>query len=171
MPRPIAKTVLAVLGWLLLLATIPAGAASAPGACSVTQAQRDVNAAKRAVRRADARLREARHVLSATKAETAEHGARVGRWVRCARRAGYPWSQIGLVMDVTDDESDGIPGIPNAGGSGALGLMQVMPEWADGSKGWYWKQWGLPAKWDRTNPVQTYRHTRRMDWSNWGRRL
>jgi len=158
MPRPIAKTVLAVLGWLLLLATIPAGAASAPGACSVTQAQRDVNAAKRAVRRADARLREARHVLSATKSATERYGSRVGRWTRLSRRVGWPWRAFPTLMYVIHRESRGDPNAKNPA-STASGLLQFLSGWWAG-------------KWSPFDPKQNLRHGykawRDVGWQPWG---
>jgi len=158
-----------LLGGCLLAAGAPATAqASEPGACSVTKAHRAVHAAHRAYVRAASRYREAQRVLRATRAATSAFGSSVGRWVRSARRAGYAWWEMPILMRVIDRESGGDPSVPNAGGSGALGLIQIMPEWADGSKGWYWKQWGLPALWDRTSAWGSLRHGAHMSWSNWG---
>jgi len=142
--------------------------ASPAGACSIAQAKADVVAAKKRVARAEARLTEAKRILAATRSYTSCYGASVGRWTRLGRRSGYTWGEFPTLMRVIDRESRGNPAVPNSGGSGALGLMQVMPEWADGSKDWYWDQWSLSAKWDRTNAPATLKHTVRMNWSNWG---
>lgn len=145
-----------------------ASATTYESACSVTEAHARVHKAARAARRAEARLAEARRVLGATRGYNALYGAGVARWVWLARQSGYQWWEFPILMRVIDRESSGSPTVPNADGSGALGMLQVMPEWADGSKGWYWKQWGLPAAWDRTSPVSTLRHCSHMAWSNWG---
>lgn len=157
-----------LLGAACLAGAGAAGAATGTGACGVDQARHRVRDAERAVARAQARLREARHVESATRDYSGLYGAGVARWVLASRRAGYAWWEMPILMRVIDRESEGDPSVPNAGGSGALGLLQVMPEWADGSKGWYWKQWGLPALWSRTSAWESLRHGSHMAWSNWG---
>ena len=59
-------------------------------------------------------------------------------------------------------------GNPEASNNGFyIGLMQVGPEWANGSKQWYWNQWDLSARWDRTDAHQTFEHTTHMAWSAW----
>ena len=167
--KNVRQKLISVLCGSVLAASLAAPVAAADtGACSVARAKRAYAAASRAVVRAKARKREACHVLSATRRYSGMYGASVGRWTRLARRSGYQWYEFGTLMRVIDRESNGCPTIPNAEGSGALGLLQVMPEWADGSKVDFWGTWDLPAKWDRTNPRQTLRHCVHMAWSNWG---
>jgi soluble lytic murein transglycosylase-like protein len=159
-----------ILKTLLLIATIAClvwlfvaygEAQASSGACSAKQAHRAaVQAAKQA--------REAQRVYRATKVYSARYGKNVGRWVTLARRAGYSWYEFPTLMRVIDRESGGNPAIPNSCGSGALGLLQVMPEWAEGSKSDYWRQWHLSARWNRTNARETLRHCVHMAWSNWG---
>jgi len=165
-------TTVLLAGLLLGAATLAgagtAGAATGTGPCSAKQAHRAVHAAHRAYVRAASRYREAKRVLSKTRAATSTFGSSVGRWVRLARRAGYAWWEMPILMRVVDRESEGDPSVPNTGGSGALGLLQIMPEWADGSKGWYWKQWRLHARWDRTSAWESLRHGSHMGWGNWG---
>jgi hypothetical protein len=124
-----------------------------------------VAVAKRAVARAEARLSAARYVLGKTVYYSGVYGTAVGRWVRLASRH-YSRAELATVMLVVDRESGGSPLAANP--SGALGLLQLMPEWADGSKDWYWSQWSLPARFDRTDPRATFQHATRMAWSNWG---
>jgi len=157
-----------LLGAACLAGAGTAGAATGTEPCGVTQAKRDVRTAHRAYVRAASRYREAQRVLSQTRTYSARYGAAVGRWLFPARRAGYAWWEMPILMRVIDRESGGNPAIPNASGSGALGLLQIMPEWADGSKGWYWKQWGLPSLWSRTSAWESLRHGSHMAWINWG---
>lgn len=106
-------------------------ARAAQGACPIWQAERDVKAAKRAVARAEARLREARRVLAATERATALYGARTGRWARLARRVGWPWPQFPTLMRVMDAESNGSYTAANPY-SGCAGLMQLAACWWSG---------------------------------------
>jgi len=69
-------------------------------------------------------------------------------------------------MRVIDRESGGDPSASNGGVY--IGILQIGAEWADGSKGWYWKQWGLPALWSRTSAWESLRHGSHMAWSSWG---
>lgn len=69
-------------------------------------------------------------------------------------------------MYIVHRESGGQPDVVSV--SGAAGLLQLMHEWADGSKDWYWSRYELPALFDRTNARETLRHGRVMDPSNWG---
>ena len=114
---------LTTLLWLGLAST----AAAATGACSVSAARDDVSAARSALRRAEARLAEARRVLAATEAYSSDYGSNVGRWVRLSRRVAWPWSAMPTLMFVIDRESNGDPAVYNWSGSGAAGLLQLMP--------------------------------------------
>lgn len=164
------RSLISVLCGLLLLAALAAPcAASYPGACSAGEATKAYRLAHRAALRAEAREREARHVLRATLHYRDLYGGAVARWTRLARRSGYTWAEMPVLMLTIYDESRGDPEAVNTLGSGAVGLLQVMPEWADGSKVDYWNQWHLSASWDRTNPTQTLVHCSHMAWSNWGR--
>ena len=162
------KTCVGVLCGLCLLSWGALPASAADGSCSVRDARAASLQARRAYVRAASRYREAQRVYRATIAYSEMYGPAVGRWVQLARRSGYRWDEMGILMRVIERESKGDPAIPNSQGSGALGLLQVMPEWADGSKQWYWDQWRLPALWDRTHAPTTLRHTVHMGWSNWG---
>lgn len=160
---------LSVLCGGLVLAPLPAAAQAAPaGACTIAEARAHKADAYRAYVRAAKRYREECRRLAAQKRYAELYGSAVARWTRLGRRVGYTWTELPTLMRVIDRESGGDPQIPNSAGSGALGLMQVMPEWADGSKGWYWDRWGLPALWDRTHAPATLSHTVHMDWSQWG---
>src|SRR5665647_200647 len=120
-----------LLGGCLLAAGAPAAAqATEPGACSVTKAHRAVHAAHRVYVRAASRYREAKRVLSATRAAASLYGSGVARWVRLARGTGWPWSQIPTLMLVIDRESGGNPNAKNPT-STASGLLQLMSiHWA-----------------------------------------
>lgn len=159
---------LVLIGSVFYLGCARPAAARIEGACSAGEARAAESDAHRAYVRAAKRYREARHVHAATVAYSLMYGTAVGRWLRLARRSGYSWGEMGTLMRVVDRESGGYPAVPNSAGSGALGLLQVMPEWADGSKQWYWGRWGLAARWDRTSAVQTLAHCVHMSWSNWG---
>jgi len=102
----------------LMLASAPAPALSR-GPCSVTQA-------RQADARAAARAREAHRVYLATVKYTEMYGANVGRWVRPARLAGWPWSQIPTLMLVVKTESGGNP---SAWTGYYAGLMQFGKPW------------------------------------------
>jgi soluble lytic murein transglycosylase-like protein len=131
---------LACLAWLM--ATPPADATD--GACGIPQAKRAALKAHKALVKAKAADKEARHVLSATRyysnhnyddfcGRHIEDPAKVGRWVSLARKAGWPWSAMDTLMHVIARESSGYPGVPNSEGSGAAGLLQLMPGWYNGS--------------------------------------
>lgn len=164
--RHAAKLLLGIGLCTLLWSSIALAAPA--GTCSVTQAKQDLRLAERSLERAKQRVAEAKYVLDATRTFSSQYGASVGRWVRAARRADYTRGEMPILMRVTDRESGGDPTIPNQAGSAALGLLQIMPEWADGSKGWYWQPYGHPALWDRTSGVESLRHGVHMSWSNWG---
>lgn len=152
-----------ILGWIIVgFSAAPAHAAIG---CTVSEAKDELAAAKRALERAEARVSKARYVLSQTIVYTDEYGTSVGRWVRLALQH-YSRAELQTVMATVNRESRG--DIYALNPSGALGLMQIMPEWANGSKDWYWNQWSLPSLWDRTNPRETFRHATHMAWSNWG---
>ena len=154
---------------LILLTTASVLALQSPnGSFSACDARAAVRAAERNLERAKARLSEARHVESATRGYGILYGAGVSRWVRLARRSGYAWREMPILMRVIDRESGGNPSVPNGRGSGALGLLQIMSEWADGSKAWYWKPLGLTALWSRTSAWESLRHGAHMGWGNWG---
>lgn len=155
-----AKTILIVLGCsgLLFAAAAPAPAAAAPaGACSVTEAHARVHHAARDLARAEARLREARHVLSATRYYSGVYGNGTGRWIRLSRRVGWPWGQMPTLMMVVSRESGGDPAAKNPL-STASGLLQFLSPWFLG-------------KWDPFDPRQNlghgYRAWRQVGWSPW----
>lgn len=152
------RVLLLILGGLCLLALFPAsGEAADAGACSVRQAQRDVAQAKRAYVRATVRLREARHVLSATREHVRLYGQGVGRWTRLSRRVGWPWPQFPTLMYVINRESRGLPAAQSPT-SGAAGLLQFMP--------FHWQ-----GKWDPYDPRVNLRNGlllwRGSGWSPW----
>ena len=161
--RGVTTFVLMVVCGLLLTAAVavPAPATTA-GACSVTQAERDVREAKRAYVRAAGRLSEARNVLSATRTYNAMYGTGVGRWVRCARRSGWSWTQFPVLMRVIDGESRGNPSAVNPT-SGAAGLLQHLPSWYQGR---WWQH-----TYDPFVPVLNLRYGRLIwrlsGWSAW----
>lgn len=120
------------------------GAASAQSqSCSPKQALRELRVAHRAVLRAERREKEARHVYKATVIYSVhnyddfamrhiEDPAKVGRWVRLARKAGWEWGNIDTLMHVVARESSGSASVENGEGSGATGLLQLMPGWYAG---------------------------------------
>lgn len=119
----------AILVALIIAATIPAithtePARAASGACSITEAKRDVA-------RAERRLAEARRVLAETRRYTDAYGASVGRWTRLARRVRWPWPQFPTLMRVMDAESNGSYTAANPY-SGCAGLMQLAACWWSG---------------------------------------
>lgn len=141
--------ILVLVGGLLLLAS-PALAAPA---CSVTQAKRDVSAAKKAVRRANHRLAEAKLVLSATRHYSEAYGTSVGRWSRLARRVGWGWGCFPQLMYIINRESHGNPNAKNPA-STASGLMQFLSFWWAG-------------KWNPFDPQQNLLHGRKA-WQQQG---
>jgi hypothetical protein len=159
-----AKLLLGIGLCTLLWSSVAMAAPS--GTCSVTQAGYDLRLAKRALARAEQRVNEAQYVLSTTRTFSIRYGNSVGRWVRCARRSGYPRIEIPRVMWVVDRESHGNPWASNGGVY--IGILQIGPEWADGSKGWYWRPFGLSSLWNRTSGPESLRHGAHMTWSNWG---
>ena len=128
--RLIAVITALVLAFLVVATLIAWGAnaagASPPGACPEWQAERDVAAARTAVRKAEARLAEAKRVLTATRTYEAAYGPSVARWVRLARRVGWGWPQVPTLMAVTYRESRGDPSASNGGVY--RGLLQVWRE-------------------------------------------
>ena len=159
-----ARTTFAIATLVLCGALLPAIASparAADGACSVSEAHARVRDAERALARAQARVREARHVESATRTYSAMYGSGVGRWVRLARRVGWPWGQMGTLCLVIDRESGGDPRATNPASS-ASGLLQFLSGWWAGRfdpfdprqslrHGWYavrdggWSPWSLTA--------------------------
>lgn len=113
-----------VAGALLCAAASPAGA-SGDGSCTAREAHAAVRAAERALVRAQHRLDEARHVERATRAYSCSYGTAVGRWVRLARRTGWPWPALPDLMFVIKRESGGDPRAANPTSS-ASGLLQLM---------------------------------------------
>ena len=109
---------------VVAIGDVVAADASTKGACSVKQAKREVAKAK-------ARLREAKFVYRATKEATEQHGQAVGRWVKLARKVGWPKDCIPTLMLVIKHESGGDPTALNDY-SGAGGLTQLLPP----PKGW-----------------------------------
>ena len=110
----------------LVLFFILTGPALAADACPTWRAERDVRAARTAVRKAEARLAEAKRVLGATRAYSSQYGPSVGRWTRLSRRVGWPWAQLPTPMSTTYRESRGDPRASNGGVY--LGLLQVWRE-------------------------------------------
>lgn len=152
-----------LLGVLLVLLFVPSAGASGEGAFYPAQAKRASVQAHRAHVRAAKRDREARHVLVATRGLSAMYGTTVGRWVGCARRAGWNWSEFGVLFAIIDRESGG--GDEAVSSAGAVGLTQQMPGWANGDYfGWHY---------DRADAYQNLLHARmakrRADvgWSPW----
>jgi hypothetical protein len=107
------------------------------------------------VARAEVRLREARHVESATRLYSGQYGPGVGRWVRTARRVGWQWPEMGTLMLVIRTESGGNP---NAWSGFYAGLMQFGRPWWEG-------------KWDPFNGPTNLAHGERAHdangWSAW----
>jgi hypothetical protein len=149
---------------LLLAAGIAGGAqASSEGSFYPAQAKRAAVQAHRAAIRAASADREARHVLAATRQLSAMYSTTVGRWVQCARRAGWEWSEFGVLFAIIDRESGG--GNEAVSSAGAVGLTQQMPGWSDGSYfGWHY---------DRSDGYQNLLHARmakrrpEVGWSPW----
>lgn len=123
--RLLAAVLFGIALWSVVAGAHPGRAQALTGACSVSQAQDDLVAARRALERAERRLAEARFVLAATTRYTTAYGASVGRWVRLARRVSWPKAQFPTLMFVIYRESGGDPYAQNP--SGAAGLLQLMP--------------------------------------------
>lgn len=97
-------------------------------------------AAHRAVVRAEAALREARHVESATRyyskcdysAFAGRHvePAAVGRWVFLARSAGWQWPQIDMLMHIIARESSGSRTAKNPSSTASGLLQELSMHWA-----------------------------------------
>ena len=140
----------------LALLLFPASAL-ADAACPVWQAQRDVEAAKRAVSRAEHKLSEARRVLAATKTFSATYGTAVGRWTRLSRRVGWSWPSLPTLMHVIDRESGGHEDAKNPVSS-ASGLLQLMSI--------HWAGRGNPfdPHWNLSYGLKLYRGS---GWSPW----
>lgn len=127
-----------------------ASATTYGSACSVSEAHARVH-------RAEARLAEARRVLSATRGYNALYGAGVARWVWLSRQVGWPWAQVPTLMMVVSRESGGNPAAKNPC-STASGLLQFLQDW------WY-------GKWDPFNPRSNlragYRAWTKVGWQPW----
>jgi len=147
---------------LLAFGSAPASASDA-GACTISQAKAHVATAQQNLENAQRRLARAQRILDETRTYTALYGAAVGRWVRLAH-LHYSRAELATVMLAVNVESRGRP---DAANGDYRGLMQVGSEWANGSKSWYWDQWGLAALWNRYDVHQTFEHTTHMAWSNW----
>jgi Sec-independent protein translocase protein TatA len=137
---------LAILGIVVVIALLlMSGPAKAiEGARGIPQAKRDARQAHKELVKAQAKYREAQHILSATRYYSThsyddfcgrhiEDPTKVGRWVYLARKAGWPWNAMDKLMHVIARESSGYPGVSNSAGSGAAGLLQLMPGWYSGS--------------------------------------
>jgi len=120
-----AKIAIVLLFGALLFAH-PDPALATNGAVSVSGAHAKVHAAALAVARAEARLREAKHVESATRLYSGQYGASVGRWVWTARRVGWSWAELPTLMLVIRTESGGNP---NAWSGYYAGLLQFGEPW------------------------------------------
>jgi hypothetical protein len=126
--RTIGVIFVLVLTLLVVLTICLApGVASASEACPAWKAERDVEQARIALRKAERRLAEAKRILTATRGYTASFGSSVGRWVRLSRRVGWSWATMPTLMMVVDRESGGDPGVFNYQGSGCAGLLQLAP--------------------------------------------
>lgn len=133
MRRIYAVLIIIILAELVVLTCeTVASATTYRSACSVTEAHARVHKAVKAVHRAEARLAEARRVLTATRAYTSQYGGGVGRWTWLSRGTGWSWVQMPTLMMVVSRESGGRPDALNP--SGAAGLLQEMP-------GWYRGEW------------------------------
>jgi len=132
-------------------------ARAAQGACPVWQAERDVQAAKRAVARAEARLREARRVLAATERATALYGARTGRWARLARRVGWRWDELPTLLRVVYGESRGRHRATNGQ---YRGLMQHGAYW-------YSVYWSFDPYKPRASLLYGRKLKRLCGWEQW----
>ena len=145
--------ILAVLlsGAVLAAGPAPAGATGS-GACTARQAKVHLRAAHRATLRAQRREREARHVLSATRAYGRSYGMATARWVRLARRVGWRWAQFPALMFIVHRESGGDPRAQNPT-STASGLMQFLSSWWAG-------------RWDPMDPRASLYHGRKAWQSN-----
>ena len=148
--------VLAALTLTTIATTVPAGATTYESACPPTEAHARVDKAVRALHRAEARLAEARRVLTATRTYSGQYGESVGRWVWLSRRVGWPWAQMPTLMMVVDRESGGDP----AAWSGYYaGLLQFGEPW-------------YLNKWDPFSPQQNLLHGRqawqKVQWQPWG---
>lgn len=147
----------ALIAAITVLAAHSDPARAAAGACTVKEAQRDVVAARRSLKRAEARLREARRVLAQTKRESALHGAPVGRWVRLARRTGWHWDEIGTLMRVMYGESRGDPRATNGQ---YRGLMQLGAHW-------YACYWQFDPYQPRASLLYACKLKRLCGWEQW----
>ncbi len=130
-------------------------------------------AAHRAVVRAEAVLREARHVESATRYySTCDYSAfayrhvdpaPVGRWVWLARHEGWGWPQIDMLMHLIARESSGSSGAKNPS-STATGLLQMLAFHWDGSGDYGWR-------FNPRDPTQVLSHGwllyLKLGWSPW----
>ena len=140
--------------WGALAAPAPAAAGYA---CSAEQAYKDYSAARTARIRAERRESEARYVLSKTRYYSSVYGSPVGRWVRLARRVGWPRYEIPVLMRVMYGESRGYPTATNGQ---YKGLMQ------HGSY-WYADYWSF----DPYNPQQSLLYALKLKnlsgWEQW----
>jgi hypothetical protein len=81
----------------------------------------------------------------------------VGRWIGCARWAGWGWGELPMLCYVIDRESGGNPSAQNPASS-ASGLLQFLSGWWAG-------------KWNPMDPYQNLRHGylawRQVGWQPW----
>ena len=146
------------LGSLSLAAPARGATYTGPlGQQSVRQARLELRAAHRAAVRAAARESEARARLRAAVRYSEMYGAGVSRWVRLARRTGWPWQDFPTLMRVMSAESGGSYLARNAW-SGAAGLMQLIPAHWQGQFDPY-----VP----RLNLAYSLRLRRASGWSPW----
>lgn len=136
----------------VLVLAVSAAPANAETAVTIEEARARVAAA-------EARLSEARHVLSETKEAAELYGGSVGRWVWLSREVGWRWVDMDRLMYVIYRESRGNPLARNTY-SGAAGLLQFLPSW--------WSK----GQFDPYNPRQCLRRGfkahRDLGWSPWG---
>jgi muramidase (phage lysozyme) len=134
-----------------------AGATTYESACSVTEAHARVHKAARALHRAEARLAEARRILTATRGYSALYGGGVGRWTWLSRQVGWPWGCFPTLMMIISRESGGNPAAKNPT-STASGLLQFLADW------WY-------GHWNPFNPRSNlragYRAWTKVRWQPW----
>jgi hypothetical protein len=134
-----------------------AGAATSSPACSITEAHARVHKAARAARKTEARLEEAKRVLTATRAYTAQYGNNVSRWIWLSRQVGWPWGCFPTLMMIIDRESGGNPLAKNPS-STASGLMQFLSSWWLGC----WNPFD-----PRQNLSHGYRAWAQVGWQPW----
>lgn len=132
----------------------PAEADAAALTCSAAQAKKQLQARVAERQRAERREAEARYVLYQTRKYSSLYGAGVGRWVRLARRVGWPKAQLPTLFKVIYRESRGNPAAVSSCGT-YVGLLQFNAAWG----------------FDRTDPRESLRRclnsVREAGWVHW----